>query len=133
MKKTLSDIIIRIEKFKIDKLNINLLYGIDATKLCDYQEFKEKSFDTVLFNLPIANDIDHSEIEPHQALLFGFLKNAKTLVKDDDIIQVLFPTTQPYHQWNLEGHAKTEGVQLSDKVDFHRSAYPKYKPVNHNL
>lgn len=128
---------------KLKKNTVQVYYGIDATKLDNYdvKNLIDKNglkFDRIVFNFPhagfpraqdgIAAGPDAVTLSQVQ-LVDDFLESCKSLLKDKEESQVIITqnTCFPFKNWNVVGTAKNAGYKLVSKVPFNISQFPGYQ------
>ena len=92
------------------KKSSGVLFGVDATRLQDQPNLKDKKFDVILFTFPhtgVSNFTPgHSgpnpeSIEGNKQLICDFLKSSQHILKQDGEINITLKTTAPYDRWEF--------------------------------
>ncbi|GLT26390.1 hypothetical protein SLA2020_014590 [Shorea laevis] len=114
----------------LKKLGASILHGVDATKMKNLDDLKKRKFDRIIFNFPHSGfhgkeDYDWV-IQKHRTLVSGFFSNASRMLQANGEIHVNHKITPPYCDWNLEGLASANSLDLIDSVEFKIGDYPGY-------
>ncbi|KAL8171832.1 hypothetical protein V2J09_023636 [Rumex salicifolius] len=109
-----------------------VIHGVDATRMARHPKLRSLKFDIVVYNFPHAgfanrNASRQDQISKHQALVKGFLKNAKKMIKEEDgQIHVTHKCSSFFLEWNLEILGSSQGLRLVEESPFKRGRYPGY-------
>lgn len=107
-----------------------VLYGVDATKMSDHFFLKTQRFDRIVYNFPhvgfLYRENSYCQIQLNKNLIKGFLRNAKSLLKENGEVHVSHKEGDPYDKWELEKKAKKIGLVVKDIVAFSKDDYPGY-------
>ncbi|CAG8786103.1 11426_t:CDS:2, partial [Racocetra fulgida] len=135
------------KKYDDAQSNINIftecggqvLYQVDATKLENCKELKNKRFDKIVFNFPHAGlgikDQDRNIIA-NQRLIHSFLTSSlafltsRNLYSDDKDgeIHITMKTGVPYDHWNIRKLVKSiESLGIKESFEFDPNLYPGYE------
>ncbi|RIB04118.1 hypothetical protein C2G38_1988860 [Gigaspora rosea] len=138
---------ILIKKYDDAQSNINIfiecggqvLYQVDATKLENCKELKNKRFDKIVFNFPHTGlgikDQDRN-ILANQLLIHSFLKSSLNFLTSrkiysdnkDGEIHITMKTGLPYDHWNIRKLIKSiENLGIKETFDFNPNLYPGYE------
>ncbi|CAG8694656.1 24073_t:CDS:2, partial [Gigaspora margarita] len=135
------------KKYDDAQSNINIfiecggqvLYQVDATKLENCKELKNKRFDKIVFNFPHTGlgikDQDRNIIA-NQLLIHSFLKSSLNFLTSrkiysdnkDGEIYITMKTGIPYDHWNIRKLVKSiENLGIKESFEFNPSLYPGYE------
>ncbi|CAG8545151.1 2522_t:CDS:2, partial [Dentiscutata heterogama] len=116
-----------------------VLYKVDATKLENCKELKNKRFDKIVFNFPHTGlgikDQDRNIIA-NQLLIHSFLTSSlnfltsRKLYSDskDGEIHITMKTGVPYDHWNIRKLVKSiESLGIKESFEFDPNIYPGYE------
>ncbi|XP_027063705.1 uncharacterized protein At4g26485 [Coffea arabica] len=114
----------------LKNLGASLLHGLDATKMKFHNDLLMRKFDRIIFNFPHAGFHGKEDgihlIGMHRKLVFGFLGNARGMLRADGEIHVNHKTTAPFCHWNLHELGIRNSLMLIECVDFRIEEYPGY-------
>ncbi|KAG7957982.1 hypothetical protein I3843_11G202800 [Carya illinoinensis] len=106
------------------------LHNVNAHSMILHPLLNLKVFDRIIYNFPHAgfmfSEHDDRQIELHQELVKGFLRNAFDMLTEDGEIHITHKTTHPFSNWKLEKLAKEIGLCLLEEVEFSKWDYPGY-------
>ncbi|KAL5548723.1 hypothetical protein UlMin_003954 [Ulmus minor] len=116
---------------KLKELGASLSHGVDATNMENHRDLRMRKFDRVIFNFPHAGfhakEDNPNMIMMHRGLVYGFLRNAKSMLRAYGQIHVNHKTTFPYYHWNIVELAFQNSLVLIECVDFMKKDYPGYE------
>ena len=103
------------------------MFGVDATRLHDHPNLKDKKFDIILFTFPHTGvpNFSHGSIEGNKQLIRDFLKSAQHILKQDGEINITLKTTAPYDRWEFPDFAEYE-VEPKSQHNFNAQLFPGY-------
>ncbi|KAL6332777.1 hypothetical protein AAG906_015039 [Vitis piasezkii] len=108
-----------------------VLHGVDATQMSQHFFLRTQRFDRIIYNFPhvgfLYKEDSYCQIQLNKRLVKGFLKNAKTLLKEETgEIHISHKNGDPYNKWDLVRKAEKNDLVLQDSVPFCKDDYPGY-------
>lgn len=116
------------------KTNSRVMFGIDATKLHEHAQLKDKKFDIIIFTFPhtgIPNNVigisgfNPESIESYKTLIRNFLKSSQLILADNGEIIITLKTSAPYDKWDFPDFAQFE-IEPKSQHDFNAHLFPGY-------
>ncbi|WCJ19460.1 hypothetical protein M5689_001752 [Euphorbia peplus] len=109
-----------------------IIHGVDVHTMKDNPSVvKHGPFDMIIFNFPHApllyRENHFLQIELHQRLLRGFLKNAHEMLSIHGEVHVTHKTAYPFSKWGIEALAKEVDLFKGWKDEFNIWEYPGYE------
>ncbi|XP_019095643.1 PREDICTED: uncharacterized protein At4g26485-like, partial [Camelina sativa] len=112
-------------KYKNGRANIHelktrgciVVHGVNVHSMTKDLKHGQRSelYDRIIFNFP------------HQAVVRGFMKSAKKMVKDiGGEIHVTHKTAHPFDKWEIETLAEEKGLCLVREMEFNKFCFPSY-------
>ncbi|CAO2814514.1 unnamed protein product [Amaranthus hypochondriacus] len=105
-----------------------VLHDVDANKMAKHPILSNYLFDRIIFNFPHAGRFTHSDsdLQKHQKLIRGFLRNAKKMIEDDGEIHITSKCNGFYLKWDIPKIGSDHGLHLFQEMKFKRAKYPGY-------
>ncbi|WCJ19461.1 hypothetical protein M5689_001753 [Euphorbia peplus] len=119
-------------KLKIlSEMGCTIIHGVDAHTM-SYHLFLYSPFDRIVFNFPHVAPLAYREhdiiqIQVHQELVTGFLRNASDMLTSGGEVHVTHKTAHPFSKWEIETLANGVGLNLLEKDVFEIWKYPGYR------
>ncbi|KAG7588547.1 Heavy metal-associated domain HMA [Arabidopsis suecica] len=129
-------------KYKNGKANVEelktrgctVVHGINVHSMAKDRKLGQRSelYDRIIFNFPHSGfgfgcENQSYYIMLHQAVVRGFMKNAKKIVKDvGGEIHVTHKTAHPFNEWKIETLAEEKGLCLIREIEFNKFCFPGY-------
>ncbi|XP_057962442.1 heavy metal-associated isoprenylated plant protein 41-like [Malania oleifera] len=121
---------------KIEEKGGVVLFGVDAKQMSQHFFLRTQRFDRIVYNFPhvgfLFREHSYCQIQLNKALVKGFLKNSKVLLKKETEkeeggeIHVTHKEGEPYNKWDLVRKAEKIGLVLQEAVAFCKDDYPGY-------
>ncbi|KAI5080982.1 hypothetical protein GOP47_0004165 [Adiantum capillus-veneris] len=115
------------------RAGVELVHGVDATRMAADERFITRRFDRIIFNFPHAgfavgvNETSPARIAANKELLRKFFPNAKSLLREGGEVHITHHVGRhPYTAWNLQGAAAEAGFLLKQLKAFDMSNFPGY-------
>ncbi|XP_073061766.1 uncharacterized protein At4g26485-like [Primulina eburnea] len=116
----------------LENMGCTVIHGVDASTMCEQPRLKNRLFDRIVFNFPHAG-FDYREhhiiqIELHQDVVRGFLRNAAMMLKirENGEVHVTHKTSYPFSEWEIEKLGKQAGLEFIEAAEFRLWDYPEY-------
>jgi hypothetical protein len=111
-----------------------VLFGVDATKLHDHVQLKDKKCDIIIFTFPHTGIPNYAKgfsgpnptsIEENKTLIRCFLKSAQHILADDGEITITLKTSAPYDKWTFPDFAQFE-IEPKSQHSFNAELFQGY-------
>jgi 25S rRNA (uracil2634-N3)-methyltransferase len=108
--------------------NVHLLFGLDATKLCDTLVGKQKKeFDKIVFHFPLKLYSCAAYIYANQDFLISVLRSTSAVLAPHGQIHITLCNLQPV-EWELRDLVELSSIQCLGSEPFRVDQYPGYEP-----
>ncbi|CAA7062463.1 unnamed protein product [Microthlaspi erraticum] len=117
---------------ELERLGCNVVHGVNVHSMTNDFRLFGRYDRRIIYNFPhsgfgFRQEHEGYYITLHQALVKGFLKSAREMVKEEGgEIHVTHKTTHPYSEWKIETLAEDEGLFLMRQMEFNISKFPGY-------
>jgi len=123
-----------------------VFHEVDATAIAETlparEDGKERRFDRILFQFPLAlylsasekSVANHEAVKRNRQLLSSFLRSAVAFLSNDGEVHISSKVDTPYRDWEIQrieaDIGEHERISCMDQFSFHASTYPGYIPTN---
>ncbi|XP_073154133.1 uncharacterized protein At4g26485-like [Henckelia pumila] len=116
----------------LESMGCTVIHGVNASTMREHPRLKYRLFDRIVFNFPHAGfdskETDTVQIQRHQEVVRGFLRNAAAMVKirESGEVHVTHKTAYPFSAWKIEKLGKQAGLEFIKAAPFYLWEYPGY-------
>ncbi|XP_073059706.1 uncharacterized protein At4g26485-like [Primulina eburnea] len=117
---------------ELENKGCTVIHRVHASTMCEHPLLKNRLFDRIVFNFPHAGftykETNTMQIQLHQEVVRGFLRNAARMVKirESGEVHVTHKTEYPFSAWEIKKLGKQAGLEFIEAAPFRLSDYPGY-------